>query len=287
MDIANILIKYFANIGSVLYLGYQGDTLPVVTPPNPPMLELYEFRPTNVQEIVSLIKKLNSKSAAGFDGINSCEKRFIGNCSEFGVYDRFPDELKIARVVLIHKGGKKSDPNKYRAISILLTFSNIFEMIIKDRIIEPLKYLNFINENQFGFQEFSNTNTACLNLIEQLYNNIDKKLKTGGLFIDVRKAFDSVNHTILLCKLNEIGFRGNCLSLLKSYLTNRKQFINMNGINSDDIQLKCGVPQGSILGPLLLLILTICSIATSTALFSFSPMMPHFYMVRMILLLLN
>jgi hypothetical protein len=263
-DIANILNNYFGNIGSVLQLSEnQTADQPTLADLNLNVNELVQFRLTNVEEIMNIINKLNSKSASGPDGINATLVKnistdiapiFVKLINDGITKGEFPDELKVARLVLIHKGGSKSDPNNYRAISVLPTFSKVFETIIKIRINEHLDSNNFINVNQFGFQESSNTTSAGLNLIEHLYNNIDNKLKNSALFIDVRKAFDSVDHKILLRKLFFIGFRDKAFDVLESYLSNRKQFVDMNGIQSDKIQLKCGVPQGSILGPLLFLI---------------------------------
>jgi Reverse transcriptase (RNA-dependent DNA polymerase) len=137
---------------------------------------------------------------------------------------------------------------------VLPILSKIFEIIINKRIIEFLTKFNILHKNQYGFRKGSSTAAATINLISEIVHGLEKKKKTSGLFIDLKKAFDCVNHNILLKHLWKIGFRGKAYELLKDYLTNRRQFVRIGENDGDTLPNNCGVPQGSILGPTLFLI---------------------------------
>ena len=113
---------------------------------------------------------------------------------------------------------------------------------------------NLLQDKQFGFRSKHSTIHAIISLTESVKNFLDKKDIVSGIFIDLEKAFDTVNHSILCDKLNYYGFRGKFSDLIKSYLTNRKQFVSIHGYDSTKLDITCGVPQGSTLGPLLFLL---------------------------------
>ena len=165
-----------------------------------------------------------------------------------GVY---PDRLKIARVVPIHKGDSKSDPKNYRPISIVPIIGKIFECLIYDRLVEFLEQENIICENQFGFRKHKNTEQAIL----KFFDFISSTYQIGGysscIFADLKKAFDTVNHNFLCNKLLSYGIRGVSNDLIRSFLTNRKQFVQIDDCKSEVLPCDRGVPQGSTLGPLL------------------------------------
>ena len=115
-------------------------------------------------------------------------------------------------------------------------------------------YRNITFQNQFGFHKNNSTTFALIEITEEIKETIDNKKYGCGIFIDLRKAFDTVNHDILLKKLEHYGIRGNALKWFRSYLTNRKQYVSLNGECSESKHITCGVPQGSCLGPLLFLI---------------------------------
>mgnify|MGYP001553100430 CR=1 FL=1 len=165
-----------------------------------------------------------------------------------------PDELKIARVTPIPKSGDLSLVQNYRPISILPVLSKIFEKILYNRVYSFLQENNILSENQFGFRKGYSTEMALSSFVEKITTSLDKGQHTIGVFLDLKKAFDTVNFNILLDKLFHIGIRGNSHALLKSYLVNRKQTVTISSSKSSFKEIICGVPQGSILGPLLFLI---------------------------------
>ena len=166
----------------------------------------------------------------------------------------FPDHLKIAKIVPIFKSGDASDFSNYRPISILPVFSKIYERIVYARLLNHLADNQFLHNLQFGFRSNHSTAHALIQLIDKISQAIDRKEFTVGVFIDLAKAFDTVNHSILLSKLEHYGVSGTPLSWFTSYLSSRKQYTIFNDFKSDFCNISHGVPQGSILGPLLFLI---------------------------------
>ena len=166
----------------------------------------------------------------------------------------FPDALKIAKVVPIYKNGDVKCVSNYRPISVLPTLSKITEKIVYNRLNKYLTDNSILHANLFGFREKLSTSMALLELVDKLSEAADKKLVSIGVFIDLAKAFDTVDHTILLRKLEHYGVRGVPLSWFRSYLTNRRQYVMIGQSESNCDLITCGVPQGSILGPLLFLL---------------------------------
>ena len=165
-----------------------------------------------------------------------------------------PDDLKMARVVPIYKKNCKNDPSNYRPVTVLNVISKIFEKVIYDQVEVYLTENNVLYCLQSGFRRSYSTDTCLIHLTDKIKYETDKGNFTGLVLLDLQKAFDTVNHKILLGKLGAIGLSENCVKWFKAYLSNRKQLTFANNTLSSETTVKCGVPQGSILGPLLFLV---------------------------------
>ena len=163
----------------------------------------------------------------------------------------FPDELKLAKVIPVHKGGSTKKPNNYRPIFFLSTFSKIFETLILQSLDKCVSEFEVLNKNQFGFRKNHSTSLLLADVLSQINKATDDKKYTCMILLDLKKAFDTVNHNTLLKKLETYGIRGNILQLLESYLHKRNQYVFVNNVMSNNQEVKCGIPQGSTLGPTL------------------------------------
>ena len=163
----------------------------------------------------------------------------------------FPCELETGRISPIYKKEDEQLLENYRPVSTLPVFGKIFEKIIYDRLYSFLISKGIINENQFGFRKGHSTSSALNYSVEYIESLLAQKQHVLGIFIDLSKAFDTIDHNKLVTKLERYGIRGNALQLISSYLSNRKQYVNVLDAKSDKLPVEFGVPQGSVLGPLL------------------------------------
>ena len=166
----------------------------------------------------------------------------------------FPQLCKTAKVIPIFKKDDPLNVKNYRPISLLPVFNKIFEKAIYTRMYQYLEANNLIFKRQFGFRANHSTNHALISMTEDIKSHLDSNEFVTGIFIDLEKAFDTVNHEILSNKLSYYGFRGKTNDLIKSFLVNRSQYVSINGTDSQLLNINCGVPQGSTLGPLLFLL---------------------------------
>ena len=170
----------------------------------------------------------------------------------------FPSHLKLALVTPIYKKGDKSEPSNYRPISSLPILSKIFESTIKDQITCFLEKEHLISDRQFGFRKHHSSEQLLQSLLNDWHTSLDNKspLYITAMSLDIQKAFDSVNHKILISKLSRFHLSPTAIKLISSYLSNRKQAMKIGNCISVPLPITCGVPQGSILGPLLFLLMT-------------------------------
>ena len=180
----------------------------------------------------------------------------------------FPDKLKIAKVVPIFKKGDCALTNNYRPISLLPVISKVIEKIIYNQLSLYFESNKLFFDSQYGFRPNHSTEQATLELTDRIISAMDNNDVPIGIFLDLSKAFDTIDHTILLKKLEHFGIDGIALKLLKNYLTNRKQYVRLHDVNSNLLPINTGVPQGSILGPLLFIIY-INDFARASAIFDF------------------
>ena len=157
-------------------------------------------------------------------------------------------------MIPIHKGGSKYDIGNFRPITVLSVFSKTFEKLICSRLMSFINKHGLLPQSQYGFRAKRSTEFAILDVLTKIIAAIENKQFSVRVFLDLSKAFDTVNHDILICKLEHYGVRGLALDWFRSYLSCRRQFVSFNTHNSLDQFISCGVPQGSVLGPLLFII---------------------------------
>ena len=214
---------------------------------------------TEVTQVISTLKN----SSAGWDELPTfVAKKCISGYIEPLTYlintsfteGVFPKELKLARVVPIFKIGDKTELTNYRPISVLSFFSKVFEKIMYTHLLDFIEQNKIIYKHQYGFRQKHSTQHAIITLVDRITNSLDKGDIVISIFLDLKKAFDTVDHPTLLNKLYAYGIRGNAFNWFKSYLSERSQYVVYDSKQSKTQTVQCGVPQGSILGPLLFII---------------------------------
>ncbi len=221
------------------------------------------MNPVSEQEILNVVSKFQNKKSCGYDNISmyivkktimSIVKPLSYICNRSFETGIFPDNMKKAKVIPLFKAGDRKQFSNYRPVSMLPQFSKVLERVFNNRLTSFIKYSDVLYNGQYGFRNNHSTSLALMELIEEISTGLDNNLSTTGVFIDLQKAFDTIDHSILISKLQHYGIRGLPCTWLESYLSNRTQFVKFNGAISDEMMIRCGVPQGSILGPALFIL---------------------------------
>lgn len=215
---------------------------------------------TNESEILHAVKNFKNSKSSGVDNIsNFLLKKLINSILKplnylinlSFKYGQFPNCFKISKIIPLFKSGCKKSINNYRPISLISSISKLMEKLMHSRLNKFLENHDILTKFQYGFRKNVSTEFAILDLTHYIISNIESKLHTIGIFIDLKKAFDSLDHNILLAKLDNYGIRGIAFQWFKSYLADRFHFVAIDECSSDLLPMESGVPQGSILGPLL------------------------------------
>lgn len=256
--IASEFNNFFINIGKKL--AARITTTNSNSNMNSRTLNSFLLNPITQNEIIRAINSLKQGVKGGEDCICSdiikqYKYKLLGPLNHIinmvfatGV---FPDILKNSIIIPLFKTGDKRSTNNYRPIALTSTISKIIEKCLKTRMIKFFEKYNLLNNNQFAFRDGSNTENALCRVTECILKNLDQGNKTIGVFLDLQKAFDTVEHRILLRRLEVMGVRGTPNNLIKSYLRQRHQCVRIVDEKSDSAEVEFGVPQGTVLSPLL------------------------------------
>ena len=221
------------------------------------------LQPTNKSEIEKIIKSLDSNKSSDIYGMSPKLLKILSPAISETLSNIFnksfalgvlPDQMKLATITPIFKGGSKLDVSNYRPVSVLPIISKVLQKLMLTRLTKYLDKSKIIYEHQFGFQKSRSTTLAVLDLSTRITKALDCGNYAASVFLDFAKVFDTVNHQILLSKLENYGIRGPAKEWFESYLKNRHQIVKIGDTLSDKMQIVCGVPQGSILGPILFLL---------------------------------
>ena len=260
---ANEFNNFFSSIGNKI----SNSVLPTVKKAESylyedPNLREFELNPINQAQIIDIAKNMESKASSDSDGLStniikkiifeiSIPLAHIFSLSTSNGY--FPKAMKTARVVPIFKNGDPTSTDNYRPISLLCSLSKILEKIVANELLNHLENNNLLYKHQYGFQRNKNTEHNLLSATNFIYEALNKNEYCIGLFLDLKKAFDVCSHSILLTKLKYMGIKNVALNWFSSYLSDRSQYVDLNGSHSQHKFIRISVMQGSILGPILFL----------------------------------
>jgi len=252
--ISNEFNKYFSTLASSVNLDFPSfDDGSIID--DDPCPNSFVFNDINALEVVKTINSLNNSNSRGFDNIsNRMLKNVAYNIADILAYlfnlsvssGIMPNELKTAIVIPLYKKGDRHSIENYRPISLLPVIAKVFEKLIKTRMVSFLAKTNFFSSKQYGFRSGCSTEDALLNFCSFVLKELDNKRFCASMFVDITKAFDTVNHQILLNKLYAIGFRGHIFHWFSSYLKNRTQKVKVGSSLSNTAVISMGVPQGSV-----------------------------------------
>ena len=264
LTIANEFNNFYANIGPQLASAIDtNNKAPFDSYMTTPATTAFKFNQYTLNDTQKIIDSLKTKTSTGNDGISvqllkviapGILKPLTALLNQSLTTGIFPNNLKLAKIIPLHKKESKELMDNYRPVSLLNALSKIFERAVYNQLYEYFKNNNYFYKNQYGFRDEHSTELAANELIDRILGDLDKKRNPIVVYMDLSKAFDTLNHMILLKKLKYYGVNGTELEWFKNYISNRKQYVEIAGHQSSLANITTGVPQGSILGPLLFLI---------------------------------
>ena len=227
------------------------------------LLMSFAFTLVAENDVLKHLSSLRTKNSAGIDGISVKLLKKISSAlispltliiNQSLVTGIFPDKLKIAKVLPLFKKDDHTLMDNYRPISLLTSISKLFEKVVFSQLYDYFRNNDLFYDSQYGFLKNHSTEYAAMELTDKVLKDIDERNISLAIFMDLSKAFDTLDHSILINKLAYYGIHGAALRWFTSYLTGRSQYVEIDGVSSNILLLSTGVPQGSILGPLLFLI---------------------------------
>ena len=260
--IADTFNDFFTNIGPSLASKIPATNISFRNFMKNHSIESMFLKPVSSNEINKIISSLKD-GAPGIDNISAAVLKHVTEdvlapithvCQLSLDQGYFPSQLKLAKIIPLFKSKDPATFSNYRPISLLSIFSKILEKVMYDHLYSYLVKFEFLYIYQFGFQKNKSTCMALISLVDRLTQALENGEFAVGVFIDFQKAFDTVDHSILLEKLSYYGIRGSAHDWFCSYLSDREQFVEFDNVSSKVLKVQCGVPQGSNLGPLLFLI---------------------------------
>jgi len=254
---------FFANVGKELADAISCGGDPVLSDSDYRLNSNFTLQPITALDLRRYVYSLRGGSAPGYDGISAdvLKSNFNTLCDPLlhivnhsFISGVFPDCFKLAKVFPLYKSNDITNKNNFRPISLLSVFTKIIEKAVKDQLVFYLQTHNILSERQYGFRRDKNISDALFDINKELNYAISDKNHPLLIFLDLKKAFDSVDRSKLLSKMEEIGIRGNAHAWFTSYLSHRSQFVSISDVSSDRMPVDYGVVQGSNLGPVLFLI---------------------------------